>query len=608
MILTMQEDINCTTIQNDMKDFLKMLGASLTAMIIYGLVCFFLLIMVFSGFASLFSLDGNLPVMPSKAVLTIDMSQITLQEQTTEIPFLDMIQGIEAPQPLGVLDAVAAINAATFDPAVEFIFLQPDGVTGGPAQIEEIRHALENFRSHGKAVISYIENPTNGGYYLASVSDKIYMTPHDGGMNMFNGLSSQMIFLKDALDRLGINVQLIRHGKYKSAGEMFVRNSSSKENMQQNEEMIGSMWESWCTAMAESRDLTKEDIDRMLNDLELTFPADFLEKGLVDELLTQEQLEEKLAMLYMTEDYSNVQSISIQDYAQLNTAGNPSGQQKIALIYAEGNIVDGDAPEEVAGDRFVKIIQKVRADKSVKAVVLRVNSPGGSVLASEKIKAQLDSLEVPVIASYGDYAASGGYWISAGCDYIYANKTTLTGSIGVFSMIPDLKKTLNDKLHLNITSVNSNKHSDMYNMLRPLDKKETDQMQASVERIYDKFLNIVADGRNMSVNAVDSIAQGRVWTGAQALELGLVDAIGTIDDAIIHAALLVDSENCLDNIQIVEYPKPLTTMDMLTAMILGEDINEIAEPMKSVFSAFKNWDESQSGKVYARLPYAIDIK
>lgn len=592
-----------------MKEFLKMLGASFTAMVVYGIICIMILIGAISGFASLFSLEEMLPVMPSKAVLTIDMSEITLTEQTQEVPILDMLQSAEAPQPLGVLDAVAAINAATFDPAVKYIFLKPDGVTGGPAQMEEIRNALQNFRDHGKAVVSYIENPTNGGYYLASVSDKIYMTSYDGGMNMFCGLSSQLIFLKDALDRLGINVQLIRHGKYKSAGETFVRNSSSKENMQQNEEMVGAMWDSWSSAIAESRGLKKEDIDRMLDEMELVFPKDFLEKGLVDELLTQDQLEDKLAMLYMTDSYKNVQSISIQDYAMLNTAGNPSGKNKIAVIYAEGEIVDGEAMEGVAGDRFAKIIQAVRNDKDVKAVVLRVNSPGGSVLASEKIKAQIDSLSrnIPVIASYGDYAASGGYWISAGCDYIYANESTLTGSIGVFSMIPDLKNTINDKLHVNITSVNSNKHADMYDMMRPLDKQETAMMQATVEQIYDRFTQIVAEGRDMTVSDVDEIAQGRVWTGAQALEIGLVDAIGTIEDAIIHAALLVDEKNCLDNIQIVEYPRPVTNLEMITAMLTGEEYLEIAEPLKSIYTAFSSWDNSQSGKVYARIPYAIEI-
>lgn len=575
-----------------MKDFLKMFFASFTSLVVYGVLCFILVFVCLGGMIALFADGSSKPTLPSKAVLTIDMSKIALAEQTQEAPLLEALQGIEAPQPIGVLDAIAAINKASYDPAIQYIYLRPDAVTGGMAQLEEFRKALAHFRSEGKAVISYIENPTNGGYYLASVSDKIYMTPHYGGMNMFNGLSSQLIFLKDALEHLGVNVQLIRHGKYKSAGEMFVRNSSSKENLQQNEEMIASMWESWKDAIAESRDLNPADLDRMLNNLELNLPTDFLEKGLVDELLTMDQLQDKIAMLFMTEDYKDVKSISLNDYSLLNTAGNPLGQNKIAIVYAEGNIVDGNAKEEVAGDRFAKILQNIRNDKDIKAVVLRVNSPGGSVLASEKIKAQVDSLNVPVIASFGDYAASGGYWISASCDYIYANETTLTGSIGVFSMIPDFQKTVNDKLHINITAVNSNKHADMYNMMRPLDKKEIELMQSSVEHIYDRFTKIVAEGRSMSVSDVDAIAQGRVWTGSQALELGLVDAIGTLDEALIHAALLIDGQKGLDNIQVVEYPKPLTTAEMLASMLAGEELLEMA----------------QSGKVYARLPYDIEIK
>ena len=549
-----------------------------------------------------------MPTVPSKAVLTIDMSKMTLSEQTQEVPLMESLQGMEAPQPIGILDAIAAINSAANDSAIQYIFLKPDAATGGIAQMEEFRKALENFRSCGKAVVSYIENPTNGGYYLASVSDKIYMTPHYGGMNTFNGLSANLIFLKDALDRLGVNVQLIRHGKYKSAGEMYIRSSSSKENMQQNVEMVTSMWDSWKNAIAQSRDMNPADLDKILDNLELNLPSDFVEKGLVDELMTLDQLEQKMAVLFMADSYKDVKSISLQDYALLNGAGNTLGKKKIAVIYAEGNIVDGDAKEQVAGDRFAKIIQKVRKDEDVKAVVLRVNSPGGSVLASEKIKAQIDSIKVPVIASYGDYAASGGYWISANCDYIFANATTLTGSIGVFSMIPDFQKTVNDKLHVNITAVNSNKHADMYSMMRPLDKQETELMQASVEHIYDRFLNIVAEGRKMSTEDVDAIAQGRVWTGAQALEIGLVDAIGTLDDAIMYIAMMIDGENGLNDIQVVEYPKPLTTVEMLTSLLAGEDLLEVAEPLKSIHSAFRSWNESQSGKFYARLPYAIEIK
>lgn len=593
-----------------MNNFWKMLLASFTATTIYVVIGFFLLIGLIAGFLGLMDLESPMPIMPSKAVLTVDMSTIALSEQTKEADIMEMIQGVDGPQPLGILDAVAAINSAAYDPAVQFIFLKPDAVSGGMAQMEEFREALINFRSCGKAVVSYIENPTNGGYYLASASDKIYMTPHQGGMNMFNGLSSQMIFLKDALDFLGINMQLIRHGKYKSAGETFVRNSSSKENMQQTEEMVDSMWESWKNDIAQSRCIAPEDLDRMLNELELNLPTDFLEKGLVDELLTMDQLQDKLAMLYMTDDYSQVQSIAIQDYALLNVAGNPMGSKKIAIIYAEGEIVDGEGTEEVASDRFVRIIQKVRKDDSVKAVVFRVNSPGGSVLASEKIKAQIDSLakKVPVIASYGDYAASGGYWISANCDFIYANETTLTGSIGVFSTIPDLKKTVNEKLHVNITAVNSHDHADMYDMMRPLDKKETALLQESVEQIYDRFTQIVAEGRGMSVSDVDKIAQGRVWTGAQALDLGLIDAIGTLETAVLHAAYLVDSLNGMDDIQIVEYPKPVATIDVLTSALTGEELLDVAEPLKGIYSAFRSWNDSQSGKFYARIPYAIEIK
>lgn len=591
-----------------MKDFLKMLLASFTATAVYGIIGIMILIGCITGLAGL--MEDSLPVMPSKAVLTLDMSTITLSEQTQEVDLVEILQGVDAPQPLGILDAVGAINAAAFDPAIQYIFLKPDAVTGGIAQIEELRSALISFRNSGKAVVSYIENPTNGGYYLASASDKIYMTPHQGGMNMFNGLSTQMIFLKDALDYLGINIQLIRHGKYKSAGETLVRNSSSKENLQQTEEMVNSMWGSWRNAIAQSRNLNPDDIDRMLNNLELNFPTDFLEKGLVDELLTMDQLQEKLAMLFMTDDYNNVEGIMLQDYAMLNMAGNPAGSKKIAVIYADGEIVDGDGMEGVASDRFVRILQTVRNDDAVKAVVFRVNSPGGSVMASEKIKAQIDSLvnKVPVIASYGEYAASGGYWISANCDYIYADETTLTGSIGVFSTIPDLKKTVNDKLHVNITSVNSNEHADMYGMMRPLDKQETALMQESVEKIYDRFINIVAEGRMMCLEDVEEIAQGRVWTGAQALKIGLVDAIGTLESAILHAAMMVDDQNGMDDIQIVEYPRPLTTMDIFASALTGEELIEIAEPLRGIYSAFRSWNESQSGKFYARIPYAIDIR
>lgn len=590
-----------------MKQYVKMTLATLTGLVLFGFISIFLLAGMIGGIAALGETE---PVVPAEAVLTVDFSTMSLSEQTKEADPLASLQGDQIISPLGIYSAIHAINTAAQDPAIKYIYMKPDAASGGNAQLEEFRAALVNFRNSGKAVVSYIENPTNAGYYLASVSDKIYMTTYDGGMNTFTGISAQMYFLKDVLDRLGVNVQLIRHGKYKSAGEMFVRNASSKENMEQNEAMIDSMWESWSTTIAQSRNITVDELNSMLNNLELNFPTDFLEKGLVDELLTRNELQQTLADLYVTDDYKHVKTISLPDYATAKATVNYKATNKVAVIYAEGNIVDGKAKEQVAGDHFADIIAKVREDKDVKAVVLRVNSPGGSVMASEKIKAELDLLRenVPVIASYGDYAASGGYWISANCDYIYANASTLTGSIGVFSMIPDLSGTIRNKLHINITSVNSNDHADMYGLMRPLDTKEHAYMQASVERIYDKFTEVVSTGRDMTVAEVDAVGQGRVWTGAEALEKGLVDEIGTIEDAILHAAMSIEGVTGMADVQVVEYPKPQTMLESLMESLGGTTSVFKGTVLESVEQAYAGWNESEAGKAYARIPYVMDIR
>ena len=591
-----------------MKEFVKMTLATIAGLFLFGFVAFFLF---FAMVGAIASIGSSQPVMPREGVLQINMSAMTLTEQTQEEDPFASLAGSGSVTPVGIYSAIKAVNAAATDPAVKFIYMKPDGASGGIAQIEEFRKALENFRNSGKAIVSYIENPSNASYYLASVSDKIYMTSYEGGMNMFSGLSSQMIFLKDILDRLGVNVQLIRHGKYKSAGEMYIRNSASPENMEQNTEMIESVWNSWAVEIAQSRDISVEDLNAMLDDLELNFPSDFLEKGLVDELFTREELQQQLCDLYSASRFEDIQAIQLPDYAKLKDVDNFKAKQKVAVIYAEGNIVDGDAKQEVAGDRFAKVIADVRKDSTVKAVVLRVNSPGGSVLASEKIKAEIDLIQkrgIPVIASYGDYAASGGYWISANCDKIYSNATTLTGSIGVFSMIPDISGTLKDKVHVNITPVNSNKHADMYGMMRPLDQAELDYMQSSVENIYEKFTGLVAEGRDMTVPAVDEIAQGRVWTGAEALEIGLVDEIGTIEDAIIYAAFCIDGVQSLNDVQITAYPKPLTTMELLLESFGGGESVFAGTAFEGIETAFKNWSSSESGKVYARLPYEFSIR
>lgn len=593
-----------------MKNFIKMTLATLTGLILFGIVSIFI---VTGMIAAVATLGQKTPVMPDEGIMTMDMSTVVLTEQTKEAdPLMMMKEGGMEIESLGIYDAIRAINMAAGDPSIKFIYMKPDAVMGGMAQIEELRCALKNFRKSGKAVVSYIECPTNAGYYLASVSDKIFMTSYEGGMNNFTGVSSKMIFLKDLLDRIGVNVQLIRHGKYKSAGEMFIRSSASKENLEQNNAMVNSIWNSWASEIASSRGITVSDINSMLDNLKLNFPEDYLKNGLVDELLTREEMRQRLADIYVAQRPEDVKCISLQGYAKVRLLVNLKPKGKVAVIYADGNIVDGKALQEVAGDRFAKMISEIRQDSTIKAAVLRVNSPGGSVLASEKIKSEIELLQkrMPVVASYGSYAASGGYWISAGCDKIFSNATTLTGSIGVFSMIPDLGETVKDKLHVNITPINSNRHSDMYGMMRPLTDVEIAYMQASVEKIYTKFTGIVAEGRGMSVERVDEIAQGRVWSGAEALNIGLVDQIGTIEDAISWAAYSIEGVTGINDVTVVGYPEPLTNLEMLLEGIktAGEENILAGTPFKGIGKAFGNWTSSESGKVYARMPYDIIIR
>ena len=571
-----------------------------------------LLFFSFALLGSLAALGSSQPVMPRTAVLTLDMSRIAVSEQTTELDPISQIQGNDI-SVIGIWDAIQAIDAAAADPAIKYMYLKPDRASGGIAELEELRTAIDNFRKSGKAVISYMENPSTPGYYLATASDKIYMSAYEGSMNMIAGLSSQMIFLKDILDKLGINVQLIRHGKYKSAGEMYVRNASSPENLKQNRELLDAIWGNWTETIASAREMSQDKFNSLIDGLELNFPDDFLENGLVDELVTSDQMKQKLSDFFDAGITENVPVISLSDYAKLKVVPNIKAKNKIAVIYANGNIIDGDDVEQVAGDRFASIISGVRKDSTVKAVVFRVSSPGGSVFASEKIKNEIDLLreKKPVIASYGAYAASGGYWISSNCDYIFSNAGTLTGSIGVFSMIPEFSKTLKDIAHVNITTVSTNRHGDMYSGTRPLDKAETEYMQASVERIYDRFTTLVSEGRGMDKDYVDSIAQGRVWAGSDALELGLVDRIGTIKDAIMYAVSSAkgDYGQDLSNWQIVEYPRPLTTMEKIMEALGGSSAEVFAgTPLESVEKAFKGWSETQSGQVYARIPYEIEIK
>ena len=578
-----------------MKQFLKT-----TLAVVLGIIICSILTVIF--FAALVPSGNSRPSVPKDAVLTI--SDLTLDEQTVQMGGNLKIGNsisFEQNSTLGIWDAINAINSAAQDPNIQLIYMKPEGIICGVAQMQELRSALEHFRESGKPVVSYLEVPTTGTYYLASVSDKIYMSPYTGINYMFTGLSGTLFFVKDLLDKLGVNVQLIRHGKYKSAGEMFIRSNASQENLEQNKEMISSIWKTFSAQIASSRSISEDELNGIIDNLKLALPQDFVDCKLCDGLLRRSELENKLCDFAMADKFKDIKSISLSDYSASLTPELKSGK-KMAVIYAKGDIVDGDGKEGVAGDRFAKIIAKVAADSSIKVVVLRVNSPGGSVLASEKIKTELDSLAAKkhLIASYGDYAASGGYWISNNAEKIFTNPATLTGSIGVFGIVPDFSGTLRNVAHVTVTAVNSHKHSDMYSLVRPFDSEEYAYVQKGIEAVYDRFLDNVSQGRSMAREAVDEIGQGRVWTGTDALEIGLVDEIGTIEDALRYAAAAGGEED-LAKWKIVSYPKPTSPMEDIMESLNKTTQDEFSVKFRSLAGKI------DKPRILARIPYEIQI-
>ena len=592
-----------------MKDFVKMMLAVICAFIVMQILGFILLFIMIGTV----SIGSSKTVLPREGVLDIDMAQFALGEQTQDDSFTPSVSlmGVSAGgATIGLWDAIQAIDAAAADPGIKYILLRADAASGGVSSLEELRAALAEFRKSGKAVVAYTENPTSGSYYLASVADKVYMTSYHGGSPQMTGLASQMIFLKDILDKVGVNFQLIRHGKYKSAGEMYIKNAPSDENREQYQVMVNSLWKTVSTATAESRGIPVEKLNELIDNLALNFPEDFLANGLVDELLDHEGLVQKLCDLAQVEKVEDLHLVSLLDYVDAKVF-HLRGKENVAILFADGEIVEGNDTEEISSGRFVAQIDKIRKDNTIKSVVLRVNSPGGSVIASEKIRTALKLLmaEKPVVASYGNYAASGGYWISAGANKIYSDATCLTGSIGVFSMIPEFSKTAG-KVGVNMVTVGSNKHSDMYSLMRPFDAEETASMQAYVDDVYGRFVGLVAEGRSLETQAVDDMAQGRVWVGTDALGLGLVDEIGGLREAVNYAASLVGYVSKGDY-HVVTYPVMPSQTEQLLDMLYGkrEAPSILAgTPFEALGKTLRDLEKHNAAQVYARLPYDIEIR
>ena len=581
-----------------MKGFFKTLLASFLGVF----AAMFLGVIVLVGIVSAAgAASETTPVVPDSAILKIG-GNLTLAEQSSDGDFdpsaLFAGGSMNATKQVGILSAIQAIEKAASDPAIKFIYINPSQVNGAISHLEEFRTALVKFKESGKAIISYSETYSQGGYYLASVADKMYVHPYGG--NMVFGVSTSLMFLKGALDKLGIEVQLIRHGKYKSAGEQFVNTNISEANREQNQAMITSLWNSISEEICKSRNLDLKKFNAHVDNLSATQPEEMVAAGMADGIMTRDEMTAELAGLFGVEKEDDIKMITLDKYAKAVIKPNVKATDKIAIIYANGEIVDSG--EGISPSKYTKMISDVRKDSTIKAVLLRVDSPGGSAMAAEIIRKELELLrkEKPVVVSYGSYAASGGYWISAECDKIFTNETTLTGSIGVFSMIPNIEKIVKEKARINIVNINSNEHSDMMTMTKPLDRAETAYMQKGVEVIYDTFLSIVANGRDMTTQEVDKIAQGRVWSGTDAIKVDLADEIGTIYDALNYTINISE----LEDYQLVEYPKVKSQMEKIMESFGNAEsaISRLSDPDIALEDMVQELKQ-MSRTVYARMEY-----
>lgn len=468
------------------------------------------------------------------SVLTIELKGL-IPERSPKNKFAELLKGDD--KIIGLDDILASIHAAKTDPKIKGILLQVESPGAGFATIEEIRNALLDFKTSTKFVLSYSETYSQKAYYLCSVADKIYVNPA-GGID-WRGLSSQIMFMKHLLEKLDVNVQVFRHGKFKSAVEPLELDKMSPANRLQTKKYIDALWSQVLEGVSKERKISKEQLNELADKLMVRSAEDAVTHHLADELIYKDDLLATLRKKLNLKANDKITSVAIGSYAKSLKPADHRIKDEIAIIYAYGNIVPGEADDDNAGsERISKAIRDARLDSEVKAIVLRVNSPGGSALASEVMwrEVLLAKKVKPVVVSMGDVAASGGYYISCAADAIVAQPNTITGSIGVFGLIPNLKSLLNNKLGLTFDTVNSNKHADMMTVSRPLTEEEKQVIQEGVEKIYTTFLKRVADGRHQSSEQIDSIGQGRVWSGTDAKQIGLVDELGGIDKAISLAA------------------------------------------------------------------------
>ncbi len=586
-------------------NFFKTFLASLLAFFVANFVWFFLFIIIVAGVAAI---GSSTTIVEPKSVLKIDLS-----ESIVDQPVNDPLAGFD-PMSMNVQKSVSnmqvmnAIESAAQDDNIEGIYINLTGSgTASAALLEEVRDYITAFKESGKFVVAYGETYSQGGYYLASTADSIFLNP--AGQMDWHGLAAQVMFYKGLLDKLGVEPQVFRHGTFKSAIEPYILNKMSPENRTQMETYINSIWGTMVADIAEERNLSIDSLNMFATDLSAMMAEDALANRMVDGLKYEDEVEDILREKLELDADEDITFVTLGEYIAANPYTPTYSDNKIEVIYAEGQIVQGTSEQGTLGSTtLADQLAEVRMDEEVKAVVLRVNSPGGSALASEVIWREMELLrqQKPVIVSMGDYAASGGYYISAPADAIIANATTLTGSIGVFGLMFNAEKALNNKLGITIDVAKTNPSADMGMPFRAVSSSERAHIMRGIEQVYTTFVNHVADGRNMTFDSVDAIGQGRVWTGNDGNRIGLVDEIGGLKYAIAVAA---DKAECLDDYMVREsMGEPTGLAALLSSLEAHISDRKMRKEMGAMYDEYRSLRALMENEGVQALALPIEIR
>lgn len=588
-----------------MKQFLKFTLASIVGVLVAGLLLLFIAIGIITAMVS----GTEEPVKTESNSILLLKFDHQIVDRARKNPFEGLDFGIfQGERTVGLNDILDCIRKAKADHNILGIYLNPADIQAGMATVEEIRSALKDFKTSGKFIYAYGDMFSQKAYYLVTVADSLMLNPQ--GTVDFRGLGGERTFFKKGLEKLGVEMQIVRHGKFKAAVEPFLLEKMSPENRLQTETYLKSLWNEMLTDISASRKMGFDELNDIADAVATFRMADFAkQKNLVDRLKYKDQVIDDLKRLTNTSSKDDVRAVDIYKYVKVPDMNGPKtlARKKIAVIYASGDIDTGTSDDEIKSEELSKTIREARRDSSIRAIVLRIDSPGGSAYGSEVIwrEVKLAAAAKPVIASMGDVAASGGYYIACAADTIMADRTTITGSIGIFGMIPNFQNLLTNKLGITQDVVTTNEHSDMISVTRPMTAFERDLMQQMIENGYDTFISRVADGRKMEKTAVDEIGQGRVWAAPNAKENKLVDVYGGLTDAVELAKKMAK----LDDYRIVNLPKLKDPFEELMKEFTG---SAKARFMKDELGeGYKYYEQlrgvvAQQG-VLARVPYDMEV-